>query len=283
MSQIEKGCLYLVSTPIGNLADITYRAEETLKTVDAVGAEDTRHSKKLLQHLGIDTPMFALHEHNEKQKTESIIQRLKLGEAIALISDAGTPLISDPGFTLVRDARKAGVRVIPVPGASSILAALTCSGLPTDRFVFEGFLPSKKTGRKKLLLSFEREKRTVVFFEAPHRLLESLKDCSEILGGFRDAVVCRELTKTWETFIDGSLDEIVEKVSADANQCKGEIVIIVSGYKQEMQIDEEVLKMLDLLLEALPLKKAAVIVAKFFGINKNTVYQAGIDRKNHTQ
>jgi len=197
MSQIEKGCLYIVATPIGNLGDITYRAEETLKAVDAIAAEDTRHSKKLLQHLGIDTPMFALHEHNEKQKTESIIQRIKLGEAIALISDAGTPLISDPGFTLVRDARKSGIKVIPVPGASSILAALTCSGLPTDRFAFEGFLPSKKGSRKKLLLSLDRESRTTVYFEAPHRLIESLKDCCEIMGGNRNAVLCRELTKTW--------------------------------------------------------------------------------------
>ncbi|MDG2174991.1 MAG: 16S rRNA (cytidine(1402)-2'-O)-methyltransferase [Gammaproteobacteria bacterium] len=283
MSQIEKGCLYIVATPIGNLGDITYRAEETLKGVDAIAAEDTRHSKKLLQHLGIDTPMFALHEHNEKQKTESIIQRIKLGEAIALISDAGTPLISDPGFTLVRDARKSGIKVIPVPGASSILAALTCSGLPTDRFAFEGFLPSKKGSRKKLLLSLERESRTTVYFEAPHRLIESLKDCSEIMGGNRNAVLCRELTKTWETFIYGSLNEIVEKVSADANQCKGEIVIIISGYKQEMEIDNDVLKMLDLLLEVLPLKKAATLTAKYFGINKNTVYQAGVERKNRSQ
>jgi len=227
--------------------------------------------------------MFALHEHNEKQKTESIIQRIKLGEAIALISDAGTPLVSDPGFTLVRDARKSGIKVIPVPGASSILAALTCSGLPTDRFAFEGFLPSKKGGRKKLLLSLERESRTTVYFEAPHRLLDSLKDCSEIMGGDRNAVLCRELTKTWETFIYGSLNEIVEKVSADANQCRREIVIIISGYKQEMKIDNDVLKMLDILLEVLPLKKAATLTAKYFGINKNTVYQVGVERKNRSQ
>ena len=278
MPQTEKGCLYIVATPIGNLEDITRRAVAVLGEVDAIAAEDTRHSRSLLQHLGLNTPLIALHEHNETAAAEKVVTRLRNGEAVALVSDAGTPLISDPGFILVREARRAGIPVIPVPGASSILAALSCSGLPTDRFIFEGFLPAKAGARLKRLNELAGEQRTQVYFEAPHRIEACLSDMHEAFGAARQAVVARELTKTWETFLTGTLAELLEQVRADANQSRGEIVVVVAGHEKQAQMDAEAQRLLDVLLEELPLKQASALAAKFTGLNKKQLYQAGLDR-----
>jgi len=278
MPQTEKGCLYIVATPIGNLEDITRRAVAVLGEVDAIAAEDTRHSRSLLQHLGLNTPLVALHEHNETAAAEKVVTRLRNGEAVALVSDAGTPLISDPGFILVREARRAGIPVIPVPGASSILAALSCSGLPTDRFIFEGFLPAKAGARRKRLNELAGEQRTQVYFEAPHRIEACLSAMCETFGAARQAVVARELTKTWETFLTGTLAELLEQVRADANQSRGEIVVVVAGHEKQAQMDAEAQRLLDVLLEELPLKQASALAAKFTGLNKKQLYQAGLDR-----
>lgn len=282
MSTTEPGCLYIVATPIGNLEDITRRAVAVLGEVNAIAAEDTRHSRSLLQHLGINTPLFALHEHNETAAAEKVVARLRSGETFALVSDAGTPLISDPGFILVREARRAGIPVIPVPGASSILAALSCSGLPTDRFIFEGFLPAKAGARLKRLNELAGEQRTQVYFEAPHRIQACLSDMHEAFGAARQAVVARELTKTWETFLTGTLAELLEQVRADANQSRGEIVVVVAGHEKLAEMDAEALHLLDVLLEELPLKQASALAAKFTGLNKKQLYQAGLDRKKET-
>jgi len=279
----NEGSLYIVATPIGNLDDITLRAVNILKSVDAIAAEDTRHSKKLLQHLGIDTPMFALHEHNEMLKKSAVIERIQQGESIALISDAGTPLISDPGFLLVRQARQVGITVTPIPGASSILAGLSCSGLPTDRFIFEGFIPSKKGDRKKRLESLSTEKRTLIFFEAPHRIESSLQDCAEVFGEDRQAVVCRELTKTWETFLTGNLASLLSEVQADPNQSRGELVLVIAGQQKSSELDWQSQQLLELLMESLPLKKAASITAQVSGLNKKVLYDAGLAHQKKQQ
>jgi len=280
MSQTESGCLYIVATPIGNLDDITQRAIQTLSSVDSIAVEDTRHSRKLLQHLGINTPMFALHEHNEVQKADEVIRRVLGGENIALISDAGTPLISDPGYPLVSKANLAGVKVVPVPGASSILAALSCAGLPTDRFIFEGFLPSRQGTRCNQLKKLVNEDRTFIFFEAPHRILDCLVDLAEIFGPQRHAVIARELTKTYETLLSGNLEELLKKVSEDSNQTRGEFVLVVAGAEKKQQdLDESALHIFNTLLDELPLKQASALAAKITGLGKNTFYQAGLDQK----
>jgi len=283
MPRNDQGCLYIVATPIGNLGDITHRAVEVLGSVDVIAAEDTRHTRKLLQNLGIDTFLFALHEHNETEKSGSVIRQLKEGKSIALVSDAGTPLISDPGYVLVNQARAEGIRVIPVPGPSSILAALSSSGLPTDRFSFEGFLPAKKSARQSRLQSLEKESRTLVFFEAPHRLAQSLADCLFVFGEDRRVVVARELTKTWETFLDGPVVEVLQTVKDDTNQQRGEVVLMVRGATQSSELGEDALLLLKLLTDELPLKKAAAIVARFTGLNKKVLYEAGLARKNRDQ
>jgi len=278
----EPGCLYIVATPIGNLDDITHRAVSVLQSVDAIAAEDTRHSRVLLRHLGVDTPLFALHEHNETQASAGIIKRLQAGETIALISDAGTPLVSDPGFVLVREARRSAIRVIPVPGASSILTALSCSGLPTDRFIFEGFLPSKQGTRQNRLKELARESRTLVFFEAPHRILACLEDMKIVFGAERKAVVAREMTKAHETFLDGSLEDLVEQVKSDSNQSRGEIVLVVEGNVAAPVLNQDNCQLLDVLQEELPLKKAAALAAKITGVSKKIFYQYGLENKDKT-
>jgi len=278
----EPGCLYIVATPIGNLDDITHRAVSVLQSVDAIAAEDTRHSRVLLRHLGVDTPLFALHEHNETQASAGIIKRLQAGETIALISDAGTPLVSDPGFVLVREARRSAIRVIPVPGASSILTALSCSGLPTDRFIFEGFLPSKQGTRQNRLKELARKSRTLVFFEAPHRILACLEDMKIVFGAERKAVVAREMTKAHETFLDGSLEDLVEQVKSDSNQSRGEIVLVVEGNVAAPVLNQDNCQLLDVLQEELPLKKAAALAAKITGVSKKIFYQYGLENKDKT-
>jgi 16S rRNA (cytidine1402-2'-O)-methyltransferase len=279
MNPVEKGCLYIVATPIGNLDDITYRAVQVLKEVDAIAAEDTRHSKKLMQHLGVTTPLVALHEHNENALSEKIIKRLERGESLALISDAGTPLISDPGFPLVNQAHKAGLKIIPVPGASSVLAALSVSGLPTDRFVFEGFLPSKKTARQNRLRELEKETRTLILFETPHRIAVALADLTEVLGEDREIVIARELTKTHEEVIRGSVGQVLEAASSEALQERGEFVLVLAGNgNKQSAIDDQALKIFDLLMEELPLKTSALLAAKITGLKRKDFYNEGLKK-----
>ena len=264
----------MVATPIGNLGDMTPRAVEVLQKVDRIAAEDTRHSAGLLRHFGIDTPMLSLHEHNERQKVADLLQRLNTGEHIALISDAGTPLISDPGYVLVREAQLAGIRVIPVPGANALIAALSTSGLPTDRFSFEGFLPAKSGARRKMLETLRQEPRTLAFYESPHRILESLADMSSIFGEARQAVVARELTKTFETIRHDSLGSLLEWIKGDSNQQKGEFVILVHGCEETTEgIDPEACRIAGLLAGELPLKQAATLAAKISGEKKNSLYK----------
>jgi len=279
MCPVEKGCLYIVATPIGNLDDITYRAVQVLMEVDAIAAEDTRHSKKLMQHLGVTTPLVALHEHNENALSEKIIKRLERGESLALISDAGTPLISDPGFPLVNQAHKAGLKIIPVPGASSVLAALSVSGLPTDRFVFEGFLPSKKTARQKRLRELEKETRTLILFETPHRITVALADLAEVLGEDREIFMARELTKTHEEVKRSSVGQVLEAASSGALQERGEFVLVLAGNgNKQSAIDDQALKIFDLLLEELPLKTSASLAAKITGLKRKDFYNEGLKK-----
>jgi 16S rRNA (cytidine1402-2'-O)-methyltransferase len=266
--------LYVVATPIGNLEDISYRAVRYLSEADLVAAEDTRHSRVLLSHYNITTPMQALHEHNEAQLQAEMLERIIGGSAIALISDAGTPLISDPGYRLVRAAREAGLPVYTVPGPSAVTAALSVAGLPTDRFAFEGFLPTKTSARKKKLDALCRETRTLVFFESSHRIEASIHDMSDIFGRQRVAAVCRELTKKFETVLRAPLVEIIEKLESDKNQTRGEFVIVVDGYEggEDEALDNAQL-MAKALLEYLPASQAARVAAKLNDVPRRKVYE----------
>ncbi len=280
----HSGTLYIVATPIGNLKDISLRAIETLKTVNCIAAEDTRHSKHLLQHLGVTTPLISLHEHNEEARANQLIDRLRQGESIALISDAGTPLISDPGYILVMRVKNADLSVVPIPGACALIAALSVSGLPTDRFVFEGFLPSKTKLRKERLEALQSEPRTLIFYEAPHRILESLKTMQEVFGRDRQMVLARELTKMFETVRSGAIGEIVDWVTQDENQQRGEIIVLVEGVEVAPIAAEHLVshdKILRTLLETLPLKQAAEIAAKITGERKNDLYERALLIKNN--
>ncbi len=276
------GTLYVVATPIGNLEDISARALRVLREVSLIAAEDTRHSSRLLAHFGIQTPLAACHEHNEREEGGRFIGRLQGGEDVALISDAGTPLISDPGYHLVRQARAAGVAVVPVPGACALIAALSAAGLPSDRFIFEGFLPAKAAARCARLEALKEEPRTLIFYEAPHRILESLGDFLDVFGGDRIAVLGRELTKTFETLKGLPLSELHAWVEADSNQQRGECVVLVEGWHaplDESAVGAEALRVLDLLLAEMPLKRAAAIAADITGVRKNLLYQAALERK----
>ena len=266
--------LYVVATPIGNLEDITYRAVRLLSEADLIAAEDTRHSRVLLSHYNITTPLQALHEHNEAQVEGRMLERVTNGEAIALISDAGTPLISDPGYRLVRAAREAGLPVYSVPGPSAVTAALSIAGLPSDRFAFEGFLPSKATARKQKLEDFSSETRTLVFFESSHRIEASIDNMTEIFGGQRLAAICRELTKKFETVLRAPLAEIGIKLAEDKNQTRGEFVVIVEGYEgSEDEALSNAHKMAAALLEYLPASQAARVAAKLNDVSRRKVYQ----------
>ncbi len=276
------GVLYVVATPIGNLQDISARALKTLGHVALVAAEDTRHSRKLLGHYGIAVPLVALHEHNEREQTRSLLERLAGGEDIALISDAGTPLISDPGFHLVRSARAAGLAVVAVPGPSACIAALSIAGLPTDRFAFEGFLPSKHVARCKRLETLRDEPRTLVFYESSHRIAQCLADMVTVLGGERAAVLVRELTKTFETSRGGTLQELLDWLLGDDNQQRGEFVIMLHGRSERDAegLDAGQRKVLEVLLEELPLKQATSLAAKITGVARNRLYDYGLELKN---
>ena len=278
---IKPSTLYIVATPIGNLGDITLRAIETLKNVDLIAAEDTRHSGLLLQHFAIEGRLYPLHDHNEQQKTEALIEKLKSGLSIALISDAGTPLINDPGYHLVKACYQYQITVVPVPGACAAITALSVSGLPTDRFCYEGFLPAKSKARIDLLTQLKQEPRTVVFYESTHRILDSLQDMLNVYGPEKIVVLAKELTKSWETIIHSPLKDLIEWLKADDNRRKGEFVLIVEGYDKvnEQEIDPDAIKLLNRLQQEIPLKKAAGIVAEIYGLKKNQLYQLGLEQK----
>lgn len=272
--------LYIVATPIGHLEDITYRAVTILQKVDVILAEDTRHSGQLLARWNIKKPLTPLHEHNERAQIEPLIQRLKNGESMALISDAGTPLISDPGFNLVRSAQEHGIKVVPIPGPSALITALSASGLPTDSFVFQGFLPAKKGDRQKALEALLFETRSLIFYEAPHRLLATLQDMLTVFGAAREAVLARELTKTFETIQRLPLAELLEW-SQTTDQARGEIVLLVAGNKTETpsQGEVETRRLLKILLSELPVKQVAALAAKITGQHKRDLYQLALTLK----
>jgi len=277
---ITAGTLFVVATPIGNLQDITPRALEVLRSVALIAAEDTRHSARLMQHFGIGTPMTACHDHNERGKGERLVARLLAGDDLALISDAGTPLISDPGYHLVRQAREAGVRVSPLPGACALIAALCAAGLPSDRFAFEGFLPAKSHGRRQRLEGLAAEQRTWMVYEAPHRLLECLDDMREILGPERRVVLARELTKTFETLRSAPVAELADWVRGDSNQQRGECVLVVEGAAAPVadEVSAEAMRVLDALLQELPVKLAARLAVQITCGRKNHLYQLALQR-----
>ncbi|WGL62139.1 16S rRNA (cytidine(1402)-2'-O)-methyltransferase [Pseudomonas oleovorans] len=282
VASVQPGSLYVVATPIGNLDDISARGLRILREVALIAAEDTRHSARLLQHFGIQTPLAACHEHNERDQGGRFLARLRAGEDVALISDAGTPLISDPGYHLVRQARAAGFAVVPVPGACALIAALSAAGLPSDRFIFEGFLPAKAAGRRARLEQVREEPRTLIFYEAPHRILECLQDMREVFGDDRPALLARELTKTFETLQGLPLAELCEWVAADSNQQRGECVVLVAGWQApegEDAVSAEALRVLDLLLSEMPLRRAAALAAEITGVRKNVLYQVALERK----
>ena len=269
---MESG-LYIVATPIGNLGDISSRAIQVLQSVDLIAAEDTRHSRRLFQQFAIDTPCFAYHDFSDRGAQERVLSRLAQGEAVALVSDAGTPLISDPGFRLVRDVQEAGFRVFPVPGACAAIAALCVAGLPTDRFVFEGFLPAKAGARAARLLELAAEESTTIFYEAPHRIVDSLQAMVETFGADREAVLAREITKAYETVRRAPLAELVDFVAADSNQQRGEIVLLVAGQPAvQPELDARLAGLLRRLAQEMPGKRAAAIVAEFSGLKKNQLY-----------
>lgn len=275
------GTLFVVATPIGNLQDMTPRALDVLRSVSLIAAEDTRHSARLLQHFGINTPTTACHDHNERDKSVRLIERIRGGEDMALISDAGTPLISDPGYHLVRLAREADVRVCPIPGACALIAALSAAGLPSDRFCFEGFLPAKAHGRQQRLQVLASEARTWMLYEAPHRLLECLEDMLAILGPARQVVLGRELTKTFETIKGAPIAELVDWVRADSDQQRGECVLVVEGLPAAPADDvlsPEADRVLDILLAELPVKQAAALAARITGEKKNRLYQIALGK-----
>lgn len=274
------GILYIVATPIGNLQDITQRALSVFEEVDLIAAEDTRHSGLLLSHYGIKKPFFALHDHNEQQKADVLVEKLQQGLNIALISDAGTPLISDPGFHLVRKCRQADIKVVPLPGACAAVTALCASGIASDRFCFEGFLPAKSKARQDKLKNLEKEDRTLIFYESTHRILDSLADIEAVFGKERYVVLAREITKTWESIQGDEVATLRQWLAEDPNRTKGEMVLIVEGAQiaEQQEISPQAVKALKLIAAELPLKKAAAIVAELYGYKKNALYQFGLEQ-----
>ncbi len=270
--------LYIVPTPIGNLADVTARALHVLAQVDVIAAEDTRHSGFFLKHYGIHTPCIALHDHNERQKSHWLLSQLHQGKSIALISDAGTPLISDPGYYLTLVCQQAGFKVVPLPGPCAAVTALSAAGLPTDRFTFEGFLPTKTQARQTRLRALIDETRTMIFYESPRRILQMLTDVAEILG-HRQVTLARELTKSYETIIQKPVVELIAWMQADVQQQRGEMVLIVQGRPalEKGEIPQAAKQTLALLKAHLPKKKAAAITAQIHGVSKNALYRELLD------
>ena len=275
--------LYIVATPIGNLGDISQRAIDVLTQVDVIACEDTRHTGKLLSAFSIKNKTMSLHDHNERQRQDQVANMLKEGKTIALVSDAGTPLISDPGFHLVRHCRSLGLNVSPIPGACAAISALSVAGLPTDRFSFEGFLPSKSGARQATLLALADEPRTMVFYDAPRRAIDTVRDIVTTLGGERYIVIARELTKTFETIHSDSAENFLTWLEEDANQLKGEMVLIIEGYKaKENEISAEVISTLKLLLAEMKPKKACAIAAEIYGVKKNSLYEVALSLKSES-
>lgn len=275
---IQAGTLYVVATPIGNLADLSVRAQQVLSSVDVIACEDTRHTQRLLQHLGLRKALLSVHDHNERDRIEQVASQLSQGRNMALVSDAGTPLISDPGYPLVQALRELGHNVVPIPGPSAIITALSAAGLPTDRFLFEGFMPHKASGRRERLAPLAQETATIVFYESKHRIIETLTLMEECFGPDRLACVARELTKAFETFYHGTLGNIRTQLLADADQQKGEFVVMVAGNPEPIsgsEVDTE--KLFKLLLAELPPKKAAGIIAELTGENKKVLYQKALE------
>jgi 16S rRNA (cytidine1402-2'-O)-methyltransferase len=275
MSDSNSASLYVVATPIGNLEDLSPRAARLLGAVSLIAAEDTRHTGRLLRHLGLSVPMLSLHEHNEAARVEQLDARLVAGESIALVSDAGTPLISDPGFVLVRELRARGRRIVPVPGPCALVAALSAAGLPTDRFTFQGFLPAKGAGRRARLEALVGREETLVFYESPHRIIDTLADLAAVLGE-RRLVLARELSKTFETFLDGSAGELLARMEADPDQARGEFVVMVAGAAPREQdeagmVEGEAL-LAALLAEGVGVKQAAAVASRVLGGAKKAWY-----------
>ncbi len=275
------GTLYVVATPIGNMDDISARAVSVLQSVDLIAAEDTRHSGRLMSHFQITTPLVAYHDHGSEAQGERIFTALDEGQNVALISDAGTPLVSDPGYRLVRSAREGGYKVNPLPGACAAITALSAAGLPSDRFCFEGFLPAKQSQRRKALALLINESRTLIFYEAPHRIVATLDDLIEIFGAEREVTLARELTKTYETVLNGNLNELLAQIKNDLNQQKGEMVLVVRGFDGEVQSaqEQEEERVLKLLLVDLPVKQAAGLAAKICGGQRNSLYKKALALK----
>lgn len=277
-----RGTLYIVATPIGNLEDFSARAINTLKSVGFIAAEDTRHTKRLLNHFGIETRLFSLHDHNERDKSSYIGELLSQGTSVALVSDAGTPLISDPGYHVVNHIRNEGFDVVPIPGPSALIAALCASGLPTDQFFFSGFLPAKTKSRKDVMSSWKQQSGTVIFYESTHRIIESMKDVDAVYGDSAKLVLAREITKTFETFLSGTASEILQRFSEDANQLKGEFVVMLDYQAEsDSEVKEaENRRILSLLLEELPVKQASQLAAKITGEKKNALYQIALEMQS---
>lgn len=275
------GTLYVVATPIGNLKDMTERAVEVLRNVDYIAAEDTRHSGPLLKHFSIDKPTISLHNYNERERVQRILDHLQNGESIALISDAGTPLISDPGYVVVSEARAANINVSPLPGACAAIAALSVAGLPTDSFIFEGFLSPKSESRKNQLKALVSESRTLVFYEAPHRLLDTLTDMSEVFGVTRKAVVARELSKLYESVISAELSDLVDYYASHQDECRGEIVLVVAGAvaADDAPVVVKPQAVLEVLLRDLPVKQAVALACDITGAKRNQLYDLALSLK----
>ena len=274
-------CLYVVATPIGNLGDVSTRAVSVLKEVEAVAAEDTRHTGKLLKQLGISTRLLALHAHNEAASTDGILKLLGSGQSVALVSDAGTPLISDPGFLLVRQCHEKNIPVIPVPGPSALTAALSASGLPVNRFCFEGFLPSKSSARATALQALASEARTMVFYEAPHRIEATIEEMVRVFGQERQMTLCRELTKTYEQIVTAPARDLLSRLQTRSIPAKGEFVVVVSGSETGASYDDD--RLLTALLSELSPSKAAALAARVTGQAGDSLYQRALVLKGRLE
>jgi 16S rRNA (cytidine1402-2'-O)-methyltransferase len=282
---VAPGRLYVVATPIGNLGDLSARARDTLAGAALIAAEDTRHTGVLLKAFGISTPMISLHDHNEAQRAPELVARLRGGESVALVSDAGTPAISDPGFDVVRACAAAGIETVAVPGPCALVAALSIAALPTDRFCFEGFLPARGAARRARLRDVAAERRTLVFYESPHRIEETLADCAQYLGAAREAVLAREITKLHESLYRGTLAQLADKTASDTDLSRGEIVLVIAGASQEaVEAGDDghggaLDRALKPLLEELPLKQAAHLAARIAAVRDNEAYKRALELK----
>lgn len=271
------GVLYIVTTPIGNLGDFSPRGQQTLSSVDLIVAEDTRHSRNLLNYFGIDKPLFSLHEHNEASRIDSLIQRLLQGDSVAQISDAGTPLINDPGYLLARRAREEGIEITAIPGPSAPVVALSLSGLPVNRFSFEGFIPSRAVAREQFLQQLAAETRTLIFFESPRRVVESLQAMRSCFGPERRVSVARELTKIHESVHTAPLCELIEWMESDSNNRRGEFVLVVEGAQEEDKDDSEAYRIVEIIARELAPRKAAAVAAEITGVRKNKLYRSLVE------